>query len=103
MGLLLVWSGPSQPNGVLVGSPALGCDGGVRPLMFEEEASELPWRGCLCVKILLCVRHLKPGCLGSSPSSASYEPSDLTALNPSFIIWKVGIITAKTYIKFTVF
>lgn len=71
--------------------------------MFEEEASELPWRGCLCVKILLCVRHLKPGCLGSSPSSASYEPSDLTALNPSFIIWKVGIITAKTYIKFTVF
>ena len=28
MGLLLVWSGPSQPNGVLVGSPALGCDGG---------------------------------------------------------------------------
>ena len=45
-GLPLVYSVPSQPNRVVFDSPALGCSG-VRPLMFEEKASELPWKGCV--------------------------------------------------------
>ena len=55
------------------------------------------------IKLLLFVKCLKSGCLGSSPSSSSYEPSNLTAVNPSFFIWKVGIIISKTYITFTIF
>lgn len=45
-GLPLVYSVPSQSDRVVFGSPSLGCSE-VRPLMFGEKSSELPWKGCV--------------------------------------------------------
>lgn len=51
-------------------------------LTFEGEASEPPWKGC-CVSGFCFMLSLKSDCPASSPSPASYQPSNLI-LNPSF-------------------
>lgn len=53
-----------------------------------------PGKGAACQASALC-QSLKSDCSGSSPSPASYKPSN-SMVNPGFCTWKVRMITAET-------
>lgn len=90
---------PPQPNRVLFGSPALpglGWD----HLCLRRSLQSRGGQGAACQASAL---RQVTDCWGSSSISASYEPHNLTSLNPSFFVGKEGMIVAKIYVTLTVF
>lgn len=69
----------SEPARTPFGSPTLAWGWG-RPLCWRNRFQSCCGEGAVC---LLHIKRLKSGRLGSSPSSASFEPGNLISLSPN--------------------